>query len=227
MSWCKTIRSGFFARHIRAGILPLWDPSVNCGFPLFAEGQAGPLYPFNWLTSLLPTHWGLSLNIVLHLWLAGAGMYALLRLWRARPEAALTGGLAYALSGYMVVRAMSPNFINACAWLPVLLLFVALYVEQGRLRYLVLASGIVALQMLVGHPQAAVYGILLCVGYILYGDSERRGLLYFVVLSLVPVGGAILSAAQWLPTANSPNCLSVCGGAWRQFVIMSCLRASL
>ena len=213
----------FFARHIRAGILPLWDPSVNCGFPLFAEGQAGPLYPFNWLTSLLPTHWGLSLNILLHLWLAGAGMYALLRLWCARPEAALTGGLAYALSGYMVVRAMSPNFINACAWLPVLLLFVALYVERGRFRYLVLASGIVALQMLVGHPQAAVYGILLCVGYGYYmGIVRRRGLLYFVVLSLVPVGGAILSAAQWLPTAELTE-LSIRskGVSWRQFVNMS------
>ena len=86
-----------------------------------------------------------------------------------------------------------------------------------------LASGIVALQMLVGHPQAAVYGILLCVGYGYYmGIVRRRGLLYFVVLSLVPVGGAILSAAQWLPTAELTE-LSIRskGVSWRQFVNMS------
>jgi len=213
----------FFARHLRVGTLPLWDPSINFGFPLFAEGQAGPLYPFNWLTSAVSTHWGISFNILFHLWLAGAGMYGLLRLWRARPEAALTGGLAYALSGYLVVRAMSPNFVDACAWLPVMLFLMALYVERGRPRYLVLAAGVVALQILTGHPQAAVYGILLCMAYGFYmGFVSRLPWSYFVVLSLVPLGGIVLSAAQWMPTAELTQ-LSIRsqGVSWRQFVNMS------
>ena len=70
----------FFAEAIAQGELPLWNAAINCGFPLFAEGQAGPLYPPNILLALLlPTWAALGINIVFHLWLAGVGIYALLR----------------------------------------------------------------------------------------------------------------------------------------------------
>lgn len=58
----------FFAQALKSFSLPLWNPAINCGFPLFAEGQAGILYPFNLLTALLlPTYAALNYNIVLHL----------------------------------------------------------------------------------------------------------------------------------------------------------------
>ena len=47
----------FFARALRAGQLPLWNAAINCGFPLFAEGQAGPLYPPNVVLALLLPTW--------------------------------------------------------------------------------------------------------------------------------------------------------------------------
>ena len=74
----------FFARSLREGQLPLWNAAINCGFPLFAEGQAGPLYPPNVILALLlPTWAAINWNIVLHLWLAGAGMYVLVRAFGA------------------------------------------------------------------------------------------------------------------------------------------------
>ena len=47
----------FFARALREGQLPLWNAAINCGFPLFAEGQAGPLYPPNVILALLLPTW--------------------------------------------------------------------------------------------------------------------------------------------------------------------------
>ncbi len=213
----------FFARHLRSGELPLWNPAINCGFPLFAEGQAGPLYPFNWLTSALPTHWAISANIIFHLWFAAAGMYALLRFWKAHPSAALTGGLIYALSGYMVVRAMSPNFIDACAWLPVILLLIALFAERGRLRFLFIACACMALQMLTGHPQAAVYGIIVSLAYGYYmGILGRRPLSYYVALAILPLAAGLLASAQWLPTVELTQLsLRSQGVSWNQFINMS------
>ncbi len=124
----------FFARALREGQLPLWNAAINCGFPLFAEGQAGPLYPPNVILALLlPTWAALNWNIVLHLWLAGVGMYALVRAFGAVRPAALCAGLCYALSGYMVVRAMSPNFIDVCAWLPLLFWLVESHPEPRAL----------------------------------------------------------------------------------------------
>ena len=123
----------FFARALREGQLPLWSAAINCGFPLFAEGQAGPLYPPNVILALLlPTWAALNWNIVLHLWLASAGMYALVRAFGAVRPAALCAGLCYALSGYMVVRAMSPNFIDVCAWLPLLFWLVDRILNRGH-----------------------------------------------------------------------------------------------
>ncbi len=213
----------FFARHLRAGQLPLWDPAINCGFPLFAEGQAGPLYPFNMATSPLPTYLAINLNIAFHFWLAGAAMYALLRIWRATPTAALTAGLSYALSGYMVVRAMSPNFIDVCAWLPMVFVLLSLAARAGRVVYWLGAALVVALQFLAGHPQAAVYGLLAALVYGLYlGVSMRRPLSYYAMLLSVPVGALALAAVQWLPTAELTG-LSVRsqGVSWQQFINMS------
>src|SRR5512138_2657645 len=35
------------ARSLAKGELPLWTPGIQAGFPLFAEGQVGALYPVN------------------------------------------------------------------------------------------------------------------------------------------------------------------------------------
>lgn len=213
----------FFARHLRAGQLPLWDPAINCGFPLFAEGQAGPLYPFNVATSLLPTYAAINLNIVFHFWLAGAAMYALLRVWRAAPTAALTGGLSYALSGYMVVRAMSPNFIDVCAWLPMLFVLLSLAARDGRVLYWFGAAFVAALQFLAGHPQAAVYGLLAALAFGVYlGVSLRRNSSYYAMLFVMPFCALALTAIQWLPTAELTRLSARSQGvSWQQFINMS------
>src|SRR5690242_5905313 len=36
------------AQMIRAGHLPLWNPDIFSGMPLFATAQVGILYPLNW-----------------------------------------------------------------------------------------------------------------------------------------------------------------------------------
>ena len=64
----------FCSQALRQLELPLWHPGINCGFPLFAEGQAGVFYPFNLLTALLlPTWVAIGCNVVFHLWLGGRG----------------------------------------------------------------------------------------------------------------------------------------------------------
>ena len=40
---------------LRQGELPLWTPHIFGGFPLFAEGQIGALYPPALLAAMLPS----------------------------------------------------------------------------------------------------------------------------------------------------------------------------
>jgi len=214
----------FVARGLKELVLPLWEPAINCGFPLFAEGQAGPLYPFNLVTAfLLPTYAALTYNVVFHLWIAGVATYGLLRVLGCCQAAALTGGMTYALSGYIVVRCMSQNFVDAGAWLPVLFLLVELALRQRRLLYLWAGAGVVALQFLAGHPQATAYGV---VAALLYGVARlaaagagARGVCLLIVTPLV---GAGLAAVQLLPTAELVTLSGRGGGmGFEQFVSMS------
>lgn len=191
------------ARALRGMSLPLWAPEINCGFPLFAEGQAGVLYPFNLLAALLlPTYAALNLNIVLHLWLAGAGTYGFLRALGCLRVAALVAGLSYCCSGYLVVRAMSPNFLDVCAWMPVSMLLVELALQRGQWRLVLAAALVAACQWLAGHPQAALYSAGACSLYALY-RGWRQGWVVVGVLAIgVPILGAGLAAVQLLPTAE-------------------------
>ena len=166
----------FVAEALRQFDLPLWHPGINCGFPLFAEGQAGVLYPFNLLTALLLPVWvGISFNVVFHLWLGGVGTFAYLRLIDAGRAGALTGGMTFALSGYAVVRAMSQNFVDVMAWMPFLFAALELAARRRSLRCLGLAAGVFALQLLAGHPQAALYSAAAAFLYALYRGLGMRG----------------------------------------------------
>src|SRR5512134_271523 len=64
---------------VLAGAWPLWNPLLGNGTPLLANLQTGFFYPPNWLYLLQPVEHGLTLSVVLHLVLAGLGMYAYAR----------------------------------------------------------------------------------------------------------------------------------------------------
>ena len=217
----------FFARALKDFELPLWHPGINCGFPLFAEGQAGALYPFNLLFGLLsPTYVGLNLSALIHSWLAAAGMYGFLRLLRCRPSAAFTAALAYAFSGFLIVRVMSQNYHAVAAWFPVLFLLIELSLQRRRQwTWLALMAAVVGLQFLAGHPQATVYGLGAA---LLYGitrglSSGGGGRGYLIGLAVgVPALGAGLAAIQLLPTWELVQLSGRGGGlTWEAFASMS------
>lgn len=214
----------FFARAINQGQLPLWNAAINCGFPLFAEGQAGALYPPNIvLALLLPTWAALSVNIIVHIWLGGVGIYALLRSYGVQWAGGLCAGLCYALSGYMVVRAMSPNFIAVCAWVPVLFYLIERALARRRWLELLLFALVVGLQLLAGHPQATAYGLVAVIAYGSFRTwSHSAGWKFFAALVAAPVLGVGLAAVQILPTAELVQLSNRGSGlSWENFIAMS------
>src|SRR3954453_2190505 len=62
---------------LRAGELPFWTPYVFGGFPLFAEGQIGALYPPGLLAAQLPSPvQGVLLLGFFHVTVAARGAFA-------------------------------------------------------------------------------------------------------------------------------------------------------
>src|SRR5689334_19869403 len=60
---------------LRAGALPLWNPSAVTGVSNVADGQLGLFYPPTWLLALLPLRSAFGVYALTQLVLAGAGCF--------------------------------------------------------------------------------------------------------------------------------------------------------
>ncbi len=154
----------FFGAAWARGTFPLWAPGVYLGFPIFAEGQGGPLYPPNWLFALMPAWRAYGLLFVGHLAVAAVGTFLFLRRHVQRPAAFIGGGL-YALTGYIAVHHMHLNMVQAAALTPVVLAAFERMLATGRSRDLAWTALALGLLALIGHPQTTIQAGATLVGY--------------------------------------------------------------
>jgi len=202
----------FAVSTLRQGQLPLWNPYIFSGVPFVANPQPALFYPPMWLALLMPATRALSLVIVLHIWLSGAGMYAWLRAEGADVTGSLAGALVVAFSGYFFVRIRSGHIgvITTEAWLP-LVLWAFRQADEARSWKLAAFSGLpLGLSILGGHTASFVYVALGLLAYALYrgyrgwrGERTwRAALLPLLWLALMTAVGLALAAAQLLPLAE-------------------------
>src|SRR3954465_5494151 len=117
-------------KDFRGGHLPLWNPTISAGGTAPASQQAAPLFPINWLASLLPYHRALVWIAILKLALAALGTFLFCRA-RGLPRAvALLGGICFGFSSYLVVWLAHPQS-NSFAVLPWLFLLGDRLVRRG------------------------------------------------------------------------------------------------
>lgn len=198
----------YYAECLRTGRLPLWNPYIGGGYPQFAEGQIGALYPLNLLLfGLLPLTLAYNYNVLLHYALAGLFFYAFLRRRKLGTGAAFIGAAIFQWSGFMLGHLQHPSIFCAVAWLPLLLYFLEDGLQRaaaGRevLSRVFLAGLVLAMQLLVGYPPMVFYTLLIALAYTGFrwrslGLPFRRPALLFLGSLLV---GFSLSAVQWMPT---------------------------
>jgi hypothetical protein len=190
-------------RSLRAGGGLLWNPYQDCGQPFFGNSQTGLLYPLNVIFAALPREPALLLSVVVHLTIAGAGMYLLCRSLRLARPAALCGALAFQLGWAATnLAAWSPTHIAPYAWLPVALWQTERVIRAATLRRGLVLGLILAIQLLPGFPQTVFFTyqlIALRVGWavLLRQSDDIRSLSIAVVVGLVvPL---LLDAVQLLP----------------------------
>ena len=110
------------------GRFPLWRPAIMSGTPFAANPLAGLYYPPNWFFLFLP--WlsleaGVNLSMWVHLWLAGAAMYALMRRGLGAGRwGALVAAIVYEASPKLLAHlgAGHVGWVQAWGWLPVVVL---------------------------------------------------------------------------------------------------------
>ena len=142
--------------------LPLWNPHIFMGAPFLANLQGGSLYPLTWMLAPLPITRGITWLVVLHVSLAGIGLFAYgqkaLRLGRL---GSVVAGLDYMLGALMVAHIGQFNQLNTLAWTPWAMLAADRAVARPTPPRVGALAGAVALVILAGHTQQAYFTFLL------------------------------------------------------------------
>src|SRR3954466_4662861 len=87
---------------LRDGHLPLWNSLNGAGAPLFANYQSSLLYPFSWIGFVLPLAQTMSFVAVLHLFIAGWGMWRFTGELKFSSVGSGVSALAFGMTAYLV-----------------------------------------------------------------------------------------------------------------------------
>lgn len=192
-----------FAREaVRHGRLPLWDLSQFSGYPFLSNPQVALFYLPTWLTLILPVRVGISWFVLLHLVVAGAGMFAYVRFVSRSEGGALLAALAFAFSGFVAARIWAGHvgLIAVHSWLPWMLLALAWSVQRKSVWAGILAGLPFALAVLAGHTTSLLYVGIIWAAFGLF--LIWTGISWRLVLRQIAVAagtGLALSAIQLLP----------------------------
>lgn len=190
------------ANMIHAGYLPLWDPYMFGGMPLFGTAQAGVLFPLNWFYLIFSAPVATNLMMLSTYVLAALGAYLFARRSGSSIAGAAATSLVWQCSAFMVAKVGQTNVVQTAALLPWVLWTIDSYGLSGKRGWGVLLALLIAVQIFAGHQQTFAYSFLLAGAYALMmarASSGRERKSYLQSLLLLSIG-VIAAAVQILPT---------------------------
>jgi hypothetical protein len=213
--FCDFVPWRQFARSaIGEGALPFWNPYSRCGQPFIACPQSAVFYPLNLPFYVLPAAPALKLSLALHLFIAAASTYALMRHWRMSPAAAMLSAVSFAFGTYILAVMEFLSILATAVWSPLTLLCMSRSIERWheaqstkplreRLRRLfpdvLVLSLVFSLQYLAGYPQVMLYTLLLTFLYSVARPLSLRSVGTLLASVSAYVAAGILALGLCMP----------------------------
>jgi len=185
---------------LQNGNLPLWNPYVNLGAPINADPSSNAWYPVTWLIGYFKGYsvYTIGFELWLHVFLAGIGFYKLCKTLHLSSVLALTGGVAFMLSGLFIGNAQHLPYIISACWLPFVIHYYLKFVQEDSWENVVKASLALFMMLTGGYPAFTfILFYLLIIFFIYYAlKKERRkgSLKSLFVKNIAFVGLAILAS---------------------------------
>ena len=123
--WSYAYQSG------REGTFPLWRFNKGLGIPIYGQFN----HPEKPISFIVRPSEALTLRILLKLFLSMIGMYFLLRTINIKDILCIIGGIAYALSGFIIGWLHGPQS-SVAYHIPFLFLFLINYIESKKNKFL-------------------------------------------------------------------------------------------
>ena len=185
--------------YLKSGQLPLWNPHMFAGYPLFANVQLGLLFPTMIFYLFLPTSVGWALQTLSQPFLAGIFMYLLLRHLKLGSLPSVFGGVVYGFGGYTIMWMQWNTQATTSMLLPALILFEDKYLISRQIKWGVLFSIFICFQIFAGYlPVLPPTFMCLGIWYLLRTQNFFKDL----SLGFYLVLGIALSAVFTLPVAE-------------------------
>jgi Bacterial membrane protein YfhO len=190
--------------------IPLWNPHIVAGRPFLANQQSALFSVYTLPAYVLPFWTALTVIGVLKLWVAAFGMFLLGRALGMRIGGALTAGVVYAFSLWMVTWISYPH-MSVWSWIPWMLLLTEHLVRRPGLLPAGGLSAVVAVQFLGGHPESSFHALVATCAFFLLRlllarrwAGATRGRLVRTALAFAGclLGGAALAALTLVPFAE-------------------------
>jgi len=189
-----------YAEALKHGELLQWTPMIYGGFPIFAEGQGGFLYPVNLVIWYLLSPVGaMNAYIIFHALFMGLGVYLLTRLITSNKLLTIPSAVAASICGSIIAgHTRHLNSMTAIVFMPWLIYSVELYLRTKKPSRGLLFGVLVGLMFLSGHPQysfiSGFYAILYLALRLLFEKNTRENfvkklksykIIYFLLFAIV------------------------------------------
>jgi len=192
--WRYAVRDAY-----RHGEFPLWNPHIFAGDVLAAAAQPAAYDPLLLLSLLLPLPNSLTFLASLSLFIAGIGMYLLLRDLYVRELASLAGSAAWMFSTFVAFW-LEWALGATTVWLPLLCLGVRRVVRERSLKATALLTFVFVMIVLAGHPETALHlvalGAVWAIGEL--WAVHGRGIVRAAILGIGAGAVALLVTAIYL-----------------------------
>lgn len=137
-------------------VIPLWNPLVACGYPLFGDPQSFLLSPAH-LLRLFSSPELYNLGLILEITIGGVGMVLLTRFFNLSVGASILASLAFVLTPRILVQVDIGN--NECFFPLIYLVFAWLAAKPGLIRAALagLAAAVLAFS---AHPEPVFFAVI-------------------------------------------------------------------
>lgn len=158
------------------GILPLWTPYLNLGYPLHGDMQSGVWNPIVKIISLFGPYslYTLQLETILYIYLSGAGMFFLLKYFKVHPLANVFASVAYMLCGFNSDSAQFLNWITAACCLPFLFLFYYRLLKENKIKWALATSIVLYIFFTSAYPADFILALYLMIGLFIWTFFQLR-----------------------------------------------------
>ena len=192
-----------YAGSLKEFHLPLWIRHIQCGFPLFAEGQIGALYPFNLLFFFfLPFKLAYNYSFLFHFILTGIFTYHLSRKLGADTWGGALSAILLCFGSVYAGCFVNISALKSLTWFPLTLLIYENYLERKEKHLLLWIGLLMGMQLLAGSFQMTFYSIVFSLIYFLCRSMQKNNTisLFFKECIFILPTALLISLPQVLAT---------------------------